>query len=32
MPDLLINPLRPHRHEPRVIKDLLDSYPKMTRP
>ena len=29
--DLVINPLRPGRHEPRVIKDLQDTYRKMTR-
>ena len=32
MPDLLINPYRPGRHEPRVIKDLQDTYRKMTTP
>lgn len=32
LPDLLINPHRPGRHEPRVVKDLQDSYTKMTRP
>ena len=32
LPDLVINPRRPDRHEPRVIKDLQDSYSKMTRP
>jgi hypothetical protein len=31
-PDLVVNPRRPDRHEPRVIKDLIDSYRKMTRP
>lgn len=32
VPDLIVNPRRPGRHEPRVIKDLNDSYRKMTRP
>lgn len=32
LPDLLINPYRPDRHEPRVIKDLQDTYTKMVRP
>ena len=32
IPDLIVNPLRPDRHEPRVIKDLQDTYRKMTRP
>jgi Transposase DDE domain len=32
MPDLIINPYRPGRHEPRVIKDLQDTYRKMTTP
>src|SRR5690606_35579833 len=31
-PDLVVNPYRPNRHEPRVIKDLIDSYRKMSRP
>ncbi len=31
-PDLLINPPRPGRHDPRVVKDLQDTYRKMTRP
>lgn len=31
LPELLINPYRPNRHEPRVIKDLQDTYRKMTR-
>jgi hypothetical protein len=26
MPSLIINPRRPDRHEPRVIKDLQDTY------
>jgi hypothetical protein len=29
---LVVNPYRPNRHEPRVIKDLQDTYRKMTRP
>jgi Transposase DDE domain len=32
LPDLVINPHRPGRHEPRVVKDLQDTYTKMTRP
>jgi hypothetical protein len=32
MPPLLVNPYRPDRHEPRVIKDLRDTYRKMSRP
>ena len=32
MPRLLLNPSRPHRHEPRVIKDLQDTYRKMVKP
>ena len=32
MPRLIINPRRPDRHEPRVIKDLQDTYRKMTKP
>ncbi len=32
LPDLIVNPSRPDRHEPRVIKDLQDTYRKMTRP
>ena len=31
-PTLVVNPYRPNRHEPRVIKDLIDSYRKMSRP
>jgi hypothetical protein len=31
IPDLMVNPVR-NRHEPRVIKDLQDTYTKMTRP
>ncbi len=31
IPDLIVNPVR-HRHEPRVIKDLQDTYRKMCRP
>lgn len=30
-PDLTVNPRRPERHEPRVIKDLQDTYRKMTK-
>ena len=30
--DLVINPLRPGRDEPRVLKDLQDTYRKMTQP
>ena len=32
LPDLVINPHRPDRHEPRVVKDREDTYTKMTRP
>jgi hypothetical protein len=32
MPRLIINPRRSDRHEPRVIKDLQDTYRKMTQP
>lgn len=32
LPDLLVNPYRPNRHQPRVIKDRKDAYCKMTRP
>jgi hypothetical protein len=32
LPDLVVNPKRPHRHEPRVVKDFQDTYRKMTRP
>jgi hypothetical protein len=32
LPDLVVNPLRKDRHEPRVVKDLQDTYRKMTRP
>ena len=32
MPNLIVNPRRPDRHEPRVIKDLQDTYRKMTQP
>ena len=32
LPDLLVNPHRPGRHEPRVIKDLQDTYRKMSHP
>ena len=31
-PELVVNPYRPNRHEPRLIKDLIDSYRKMSRP
>lgn len=30
--DLVVNPSRPDRHEPRVVKDREDTYTKMTRP
>jgi hypothetical protein len=32
LPALVVNPWRPHRHEPRVIKDLQDTYRKMVLP
>lgn len=32
LPVLVVNPLRPDRHEPRVIKDLQHSYRKMVLP
>lgn len=32
VPVLVVNPLRPGRYQPRVIKDRNDSYPHMTRP
>ena len=32
MPALVMNRYRPDRHEPRVIKDLQDTYRKMTKP
>ena len=32
LPDLIVNPKRPNRHEPRVVKDREDTYTKMTRP
>ncbi len=32
VPRLVVNPLREGRNEPRVIKDLQDTYRKMTRP
>jgi hypothetical protein len=32
LPDLMVNPHRPDRHEPRVTKDRQDTYPKMCRP
>ena len=31
LPVLVVNPHRPNRHEPRVIKDLKDSYRKMVK-
>lgn len=31
-PQLIVNPKRPGRHEPRVVKDLQDTYTKMVRP
>lgn len=30
--DLVVNPRRPDRHEPRVIKDVQDTCRKMTQP
>jgi hypothetical protein len=32
LPDLVIVPYRPDRHEPRVVKDQMDTYTKMSRP
>jgi hypothetical protein len=32
MPRLVVNPRRKDRHEPRVVKDRHDSYPRMTLP
>ena len=32
LPDLIVNPRRPHRHQLRVIKDRNDTYPRMTQP
>lgn len=32
LPKLLVIPHRPNRHEPRVVKDRHDTYPRMTRP
>jgi hypothetical protein len=32
VPDLVVNPRRPDRHEPRVVKDFDKGYRKMTRP
>ena len=32
LPALVVNPHRPDRHEPRVIKDLKDTYRKMSKP
>ena len=31
LPPLIVNPLRPDRHEPRVVKERHGSYPVMTR-
>ena len=30
--DLIVNPKRPGRHQPRVTKDRQDTYPKMCQP
>jgi hypothetical protein len=32
LPELVVNPHRPDRHEPRVVKDRQDTYTKMSRP
>lgn len=32
IPNLIVNPARHDRHEPRVTKDRQDTYPKMCRP
>jgi hypothetical protein len=32
LPDLIVNPHRPDRHEPRAIKDRQDTYTKLSRP
>ena len=32
IPDLIVNPLRPGRHQPRVVKDVNDTYQKMSKP
>ena len=32
LPRLIVNPHRPGRHEPRVVKDREDTYTKMTKP
>ena len=32
LPDLIVNPHRPNRHEPRVVKDRNNTYTQMTRP
>jgi|HubBroStandDraft_2_1064218.scaffolds.fasta_scaffold105316_1 hypothetical protein len=32
IPTLIVNPLRPDRHEPRVVKDRRGTYDYMTRP
>jgi len=31
LPELIVNPHRPGRHEPRVVKDQQDTYTKMSR-
>lgn len=32
LPALIVNPARPDRHEPRVVKDRQDSYPYLNKP
>lgn len=32
LPDLVVNPRRPDRHEPRVVKDRQDTFHYMTKP
>jgi hypothetical protein len=32
LPPLIVNPRRPDRHEPRVVKDRHDTYPYLNRP
>jgi hypothetical protein len=32
LPDLMVVPHQPDRHEPRVVKDQMDTYTKMSRP
>ena len=32
LPDLIVNPDRPDRHEPRAINDRQDTYTKLSRP